>query len=194
MSDPRVVMTSPQPFPAASGAPSQIRRLFIEHFDELHRLAARQMSQEQAGQTLQTTALVNELAGQMLDPAKKIHIKDSNHFLATAALAMHHILIDRGRHKQTLKAGGARARNELPLHQASPSCQPLEALVLQEQLQRLEAADPEAAHIVKMRCQGYSIEEAASQLNLSRSSTYALWSFARAWLIKELEGSESAGA
>jgi DNA-directed RNA polymerase specialized sigma24 family protein len=135
--------------------------------------------------------LVNEVVGRILDPAQRFAFNDTDHFLATAGLLMKRLLIDRARHKQTQRAGGQRQRQELSADQAGPAFPALDALILKEHLQRLDKEDPLALRIVQMRCQGHAIDEIAKALAMSRSSAYALWSFARAWLVKEMRDADA---
>jgi RNA polymerase sigma factor (TIGR02999 family) len=76
-------------------------------YDELRQLAARKLAQEKPGQTLQATALVHEAYLRVVGSDDKNQQWDNRrHFFAAAAEAMHRILIDQARHKQSAKAGG----------------------------------------------------------------------------------------
>ena len=74
-------------------------------YEELRCLAAKKMSQEKPGQTLQATALVHE-AWLKLSGAGNRDWNGRRHFLAAAAEAMRHILVDRARRRLTAKRGG----------------------------------------------------------------------------------------
>jgi RNA polymerase sigma factor (TIGR02999 family) len=120
------------------------------------------------------------------------HWNGRGHFFAAAAEAMRHILVDNARRKQCAKHGGGRQR--VPLDDVVPA--PPEAaddlLALDEALTRLATEDPEAAQLVQMRYfAGLSVEEAADALGMARSTAYRHWTFARAWLLEELAGSEA---
>ena len=82
-------------------------------YDELRRLAAQKLAQEQPGQTLQATALVHEAYLRLVDTPKAQAWNSRGHFFAAAAEAMRRILVERARHKKSLKAGGDRQRLEL---------------------------------------------------------------------------------
>jgi len=164
-----------------------VKRWIIEHYDELHDIAARQFARESADHTLEATALVNEAVLRLLDSETQKPFKDSKHFLATANQIMKHILTDRARHKRSGKAGGQMHRCPLPDSVADPSDPIVNDLILEEELRRLAAEEPLAARIVELRCQGHSIEEAAVLADISRSNAYDLWRFGRAWLLKALE-------
>lgn len=145
------------------------------------------MAHEQPDHSLQATALINELVVRILDSDTPLQLNNSDHFLAIATLMMQRILIDRARKNNTQRAGGKHQHQELqPGIQGAHDCQQ-ELLILQEELQRLAEADPISAEVVKKRCQGYSIDEAASQLDIPRSTAYGLWNFGRAWLLNRLK-------
>jgi RNA polymerase sigma factor (TIGR02999 family) len=81
-------------------------------YDELRKLAAAKLAQEQPGQTLQATALVHEAYLRLVDVAKVQHWDSKGHFFSAAAEAMRRILIDSARRKQTHKrAAGGRSLN-----------------------------------------------------------------------------------
>src|SRR5437660_5511743 len=82
-------------------------------YDELRRLAAHKLAQEAPGQTLEATALVHEAYLRLVDTAKVQQWNSRGHFFAAAAEAMRRILVERARHKRSLKAGGDRRREEL---------------------------------------------------------------------------------
>jgi RNA polymerase sigma factor (TIGR02999 family) len=119
------------------------------------------------------------------------HWQGRTHFLAAAALAMRHILIDNARRKKRDKHGGGRQRVELT-DQADPRQQEADQLIaLDEALTRLAAADAQAAELVQLHTfGGASVEEAGKQLGLSRAAAYRQWAFARAWLRCEMSGND----
>jgi RNA polymerase sigma factor (TIGR02999 family) len=112
------------------------------------------------------------------------------HFLATAALAMRHILIDNARRKQRVRHGGGRRRVDLADEADPREAKPDEAerlLALDAALTRLAQADAQAVELVQLHTfAGLSVEEAGTHLGLSRAAAYRLWAFARAWLRSEL--------
>jgi RNA polymerase sigma factor (TIGR02999 family) len=173
------------------GDPQAAGRLLPLVYDELRKLAAQRMAQEQPGQTLQPTALVHEaylrLVGQG-DPGWQ----SRGHFFAAAAEAMRRILVENARRKQRHKHGGDLQRVELREDDLLDGTSSDGLLALDEALTRLTDEDATAAQVVKLRFYaGLSIEQAARALGLSRATAYRHWAYARAWLRCALrEGDE----
>ena len=166
--------------------------LFTSVYDELRRIAARYISRERPGQTLQATALVNE-AFLRLRSEQPRSFADRRHFVAIAALSMRQILVQRARARKAAKRGGAPDR--VTLDESLLSTQPhnVDVLALDEALNRLAALDPEQARIVELRYfGGMSLPETAEALGVSEATVKRHWTFARAWLLRELEGAEHA--
>src|SRR5262245_51011338 len=90
---------------AGAGDPRAAEQLLPLVYDELRRLAARKMAREHAGHTLEATALVHEAYLRLVDAGQAQHWNGRGHFFAAAAEAMRRILVERARHKQSLKAG-----------------------------------------------------------------------------------------
>jgi RNA polymerase sigma-70 factor, ECF subfamily len=124
-------------------------------------------------------------------PAGNVHINDSRHFLSTANVMMQHILVDRARRRNTIKQGGQLNRHELHDDQAGSDPRQVELLILQEEIQLLAGIDPLTAQIIQKRCEGYTIEEVAVMMKLSRTQAYDLWNFGRAWLLQKFHQSTS---
>jgi RNA polymerase sigma factor (TIGR02999 family) len=164
-------------------------------YDELRRLAAQKMAQEAAGQTLQPTALVHEAylrlvaSGDASAPREPQPWNSRGHFFAAAAEAMRRILVERARHKQTVKAGGNHHRQELP-DIAAPRTEPdLDMLALHEALTQLERQDPRRAGVVKLRFfAGLTIAETAQALGISPATADNDWAYARCWLRLAMDG------
>jgi RNA polymerase sigma factor (TIGR02999 family) len=173
---------------ATGGDPKAAEELLPLVYDELRKLAAARMAEEKPGQTLQPTALVHEAYLRLVSNGQSRTWNDRKHFLAAAAEAMRHILVDNARRKVRLKRGGGQPSVELNDTIPSPPQEAEQLLALDEALQKLTAEDPEAAELVKL-CYfaGLSVEDAAETLGLSRAGAYRHWAFARAWLLKQLE-------
>jgi RNA polymerase sigma factor (TIGR02999 family) len=171
------------------GDPQSAEQLLPLVYDELRRLAAAKMANEQPGQTLQATALVHEAYMRLLDGGPDRPWQSRGHFFAAAAEAMRRILVDRARHRQSLKAGGNRRREDLPDIELSVPGPRLELLALNEALTRLEQQDARRAELVKLRFfAGLTIAEAAQALGISTSTADNDWAYARSWLLLEIEG------
>ena len=104
----------------AGGDPNAASQLLPLIYDELPQLAAHKMAQESAGQTLQPTALVHEAYLRLVGQEDEQLWDNRGHFFAAAAEAMQRLLVERARHKATLKRGGSKQRAvERPLAQAA---------------------------------------------------------------------------
>jgi RNA polymerase sigma factor (TIGR02999 family) len=158
-------------------------------YDELRKLAAHKMAQESPGQTLQATALVHEAYLRLVDTERVQHWKSRGHFFGAAAEAMRRILIENARRKGRIKRGGRVQRVDLEEANLASGVAPDELLAIDEALEKLAAQDAEAAQLVKLRYfAGLSIPEAAELIGLARSTAYEHWSYARAWLYREIHG------
>ena len=157
-------------------------------YEELRKLAAQELRQEEPGQTLQATALVHEAYMRLVDVDRAPQWNGRRHFFAAAAQAMRRILVDRARHKLSCKGGGGRARQDMKAENLAVAAAPAEVVAVHDALDSLAAEDALAADLVKLRYfAGFSIEEAAEILQCSRASAYRLWTYARAWLRASLD-------
>jgi RNA polymerase sigma factor (TIGR02999 family) len=176
------------------GDPTAAQQLLPLVYDELRKLAAQKMAQEAPGQTLQATALVHEAYLRLVlspggEAAKKMDQSwaSRGHFFAAAAEAMRRILIERARHKKSLKAGGGWERADLADVQLAADGADEDLLALNDALEKLTHTDPRKAEVVKLRYfAGLSNEQAASALGISTSTADNDWAYARAWLRVEL--------
>lgn len=156
-------------------------------YDELRKLAISRLSLEKPGQTLTPTGLVHEAFVRLVDVERAQTFGSRGHFFAAAAEAMRRILIDSARRKNAQKRKADRAEVDLDNWPWRVEASPDELLRVDEILDRLAVEDAEAANMVKLRVfSGFSIEESAQLLQISRTSGYRLWNFAKAWLTKEL--------
>lgn len=155
-------------------------------YDELRRLAAQRLANEQSGQTLQATALVHEAYLRLIGDQQ---FKSRGHFFAAAAEAMRRILIESARRRKTLKRGMNEQRQVIdPNRIAAPEADD-DLIALSDALDQLSARHPEHAELVKLRYfAGLTADEAAAVLGLSPSTADRRWSFARAWLKQAMLG------
>ena len=171
------------------GDPSAAEQLLPLVYDELRRLAAQHLAQERPGQTLQATALVHEAYLRLVDVEKAQAWNSRGHFFAAAAEAMRRVLVENARRKGSLKRGGGWARQELDAENVEAPAAPDDLLALDEALAQLAGTDPQAAELVKLRYfAGLTVKQAAEALGMSPRSADFLWAFARAWLLRKIEG------
>jgi RNA polymerase sigma factor (TIGR02999 family) len=155
-------------------------------YEELRKLAAAKMAQEQPGQTLQPTALVHE-AWLRLVGSEDVRFSGRGHFFAAAAQAMQRILIDRARQRQSLKRGAGARRVELDELEMAVQADDETLLAVTEALEKLAGEDPDSAQFIKLRFfAGLTNEEAAQALGIAERTARRHWAFARAWLYREL--------
>lgn len=170
------------------GDPRAAERLLPLVYDELRKLAAQRLSQEKPGQTLEPTALVHEAYLRLVGDQ---HFDNRGHFFAAAAEAMRRIVVETARRKKRSKHGGGCERVEIELADLPTRLPPDDLLALDEALGRLEQLDPVKARLVTLRYfSGMTIEQAAAALDISRVTAYRYWTFARAWLHKEMTGDD----
>ena len=162
-------------------------------YNELRKLAAQRMSQENPGQTLQATALVHEAYLRLVNVDESQHWDSRGHFFAAAAESMRRILVENARRKNRIKRGGDLQRQEM-FDVAIETPEIHEDLIrLDDALNRLKKVDPRAVELVHLRYfVGVTIPDAAKMLGMSPRSADRLWAFARAWLHQEM-GSAEAG-
>jgi RNA polymerase sigma-70 factor, ECF subfamily len=167
--------------------------LFPLVYDELRRVASREMRRERQGRTLQTTALVHEAYLRLVKDAS-LSAANRGQFLGIAAHAMREILIDRARARDARKRGGGAVRVTLEeSHSITPGIS-IDVLALDEALQRLARLDARHAKVVELRYfGGLSVEDTAAAMALSPATVKRLWAMARAWLYRELGGAGEAG-
>src|SRR5438309_10184458 len=104
---------------------------------------------------------------------------------------MRRIMVEGARRKSSLKRGGCPARQELDEENLEAPQVPDELIALDEALSQLAATDSKAAELVKLRYfAGLTVQQAAEALGISPRSADFLWAFARAWLLRKMEGEE----
>lgn len=162
-------------------------------YDELRRLAARNLAREKPGQTLQATALVHEAWLRLAGPNDTAPgWQGRRHFFGAAAEAMRRILIERARRKSNERHGGHLQRIELDAVDIAAPLPDDQLLALHDALDELAREDPDAAELVKLRFfVGLTQEQAAEVLGMSRSAADRVWVFARARLFDRMRSEES---
>ena len=139
------------------------------------------------GAKLQATALVHEAYLRLVDSQHRQRWDSRGHFFAAAAEAMRRILIDNARRKLSSKRGGGWFRRSLEANEIEAPNPDVDLLALDEALRRLEAEDHQAAMLVELRYfSGLTVPQAAEVLDVSTRSAERIWTFAKAWLFREL--------
>ena len=163
-------------------------------YEELRKLAAAHLAKEQPGQTLQATALVHEAYLRLVGDDNPEQWSSRGHFFAAAAVAIRRILIDNARRKRSLKRGGGLVRLQLEdLQPCLPEPQE-DVLALDEALQKLATVRPQAAELVQLLYfAGLTLPDAAQVLGISPRTAGRLWTYARAWLRRQIEGADDRG-
>ena len=158
-------------------------------YDELRRQADRALRAENAGHTLEATALVHEVYFRLVDQ-ERAQWQNRAQFFGMSAKLMRRILIDKARARLADKRGGGlRPITLQDVHAEAPE-NPADVLALEEALERLAMMDPFEAQLVELRYfAGLTIEETAAALGVSPATVKREWTLARAWLRRELEQS-----
>ena len=166
---------------------AEIDAILPSVYQELRRIATANMRRMPVGSTLQPTALVHE-AWLRLGGSDKADWKSRGHFLAAAAEAMRHILIDRARQRRTMRHGGDQQRVDIEQIEIPIDTDDDERLLaINAAVEKLTLEYPQIAELVKLRCfVGLEISEAARVLRIPRATAYRRWEFARTWLYREL--------
>ena len=155
-------------------------------YSELRRLAAGYMRRQKAGHSLQPTELVNEAYLRLID-SSRVKWQNRNHFFAISAQLMRRVRVDSVRSRNNNKRGGGQCRITLNDATEAASGQPLDLEALDEALNKLGRLNERQGKIVELRYfGGLSEEQTAEALNVSIRTVRRDWSFARAWLYRQL--------
>jgi RNA polymerase sigma factor (TIGR02999 family) len=155
-------------------------------YDELHRLAGRQMRRERSDHTLQATALVHEAYLRLVNQPQRTW-QNRAHFIAVAAQVMRRLLVDYARARRTSKRGSEPQRVPLEQEPLITEEQSEEVVSLDEALERLAQLDERQSRIVELRFfGGLTVDETAEVLCISSKTVKRDWTLARAWLHREV--------
>jgi RNA polymerase sigma factor (TIGR02999 family) len=170
----------------SGGDPAALDRLAAVVYEELHRMARHYMRDERTGNTLQTTALVNEVYVRLVDH-NNIDWQQRGQFFATTAQMMRRILVDAARARRSQKRGGGAINlnvDEIPA--ISPE-RDSSLVALDDALEAFSKVAPRHAKVVELRYfGGLSEEEIAELLQISPRTVRRDWEFAKSWLMREL--------
>src|SRR5882724_3817032 len=156
-------------------------------YRELHKLAKRHMTQQEAGHTLQTTAVIHEAYLKLGGRSDK-DWENRAHFFGVAAKAMRHVLVDHARTRRAAKRGGEVRIEQLEEGADVGMARAGELIALDDALTSLAGQYPRQAEVVELRYfGGLSVEETAGTLKLSPETVARDWRFAKAFLRGELQ-------
>jgi RNA polymerase sigma-70 factor, ECF subfamily len=170
----------------SDGDKAALDKLMPLLYDELHKLAAAYLRREGHNHSLQPTTLINEMYLRLVDQQDG-NWQNRTQFFGLTAKLMRNILVDHARHQKAAKRGGTQFRLSLSKADRVSSKPEIDMLALDTALADLARTHPEHSHIVELRFfGGLTIEETAAALHLSHATVEREWSFARAWLRREL--------
>jgi RNA polymerase sigma factor (TIGR02999 family) len=173
-----------------SGEQEALNRLVPMVYSELRQAAHRSRRRQAAGQTLQTTGLVNEVFLKLAQAAD-VTARDRAHFLALCAQVMRRILVDAARGRLSAKRGGGMWCVQFDENFHAGELTPGDIARLDDALNALAQVDPRKSKAIELRFfGGLSVEQTAEALGISRETALRDWRFARAWLKSEMNGAE----
>lgn len=176
----------------SDGDQSALDRLTPVVYEELRHLAHHYMQLERPGDTLQTTALVNEAYMRLVD-YRRMKWQDRAHFFAVSAQVMRRILVDHAR-SHNVKRGGGVQHVALDDVAVVSSDRTGDLAALDDAMNALARLDPRKMQIIEMRFfGGLSVEETAEVLKVSPATVRRDWSIAKFWLYRELGGGTGDG-
>lgn len=155
---------------------------------ELHAIARRQLGQERKGHTLQATLLMDEAVLRLIGKEPKVPWENRQHFFRTAARAMRNILIDHERRRRAVRRGGnSHQRIAIDPNKLAEESKNIDLLALNEALEKLGHIDQRQSEIVELHhFGGFTLDETAELLGVSKSTIRSEWRLAKAFLYREL--------
>lgn len=170
----------------SKGNKDALEKLFPLVEKELHRLAHSYMRRLNPGNTLQTTAVINETYIRLVEQ-DKVQWQNRAHFFGIAANVMRRFLLNYIRDGNAKKRGGELVQVEFDDALLYSEQKSDEILVLEEALCLLAEIDERKAKIVELRYfGGLSVAETAEVLGVSEATVHRDWNFAKAWLARKV--------
>ena len=172
----------------AAGDRQSTDRLLEAVYNQLRKIAQQRMQDEKPGHTLQATALVHEAYLRLVRNDEKLQWSSRAQFYVAAAQAMQRILVEHARKKKRLKRGGGRQPVASSVVDLAGDENIEDVVALHEAIDRLEAEDPRAALVTRLRFYaGLTVEETAKAMKVSERTVMREWVYARAWLRDALQ-------
>ena len=166
-------------------------------YAELHGMARRYLRKERVGNSLQTTALLNEAYLRLVD-VQETDWQDRNHFFAMSARLMRRILVDAARSRATSRRGGGNhvdhsSAVDFELIPDLRTERGTETIALDDAMNALEKIDPRKVRVIELRFfGGLTAEETATVLKISPNSVLRDWKLAKSWLLREMSRTDTA--
>src|SRR5687768_15476968 len=174
----------------ARGDAGALDRLLPLVYEELRRIAARQLRRERTDHTLQPTALVHEAYVKLVDQ-RDVDFRGRAHFYGVASQVMRRLLVDHARRHNADKRGNGIEWTGIEDAANVPAPNQIPVLVIDGIIRRLEKLDPRLAQLVELRAfGGCTLQESAEVLRVSESTAKRDWRTAKAWLIRELRAGQ----
>ncbi len=175
------------------GDKGALDRLMPLVYEELRQLARRQLSLEEPGHTLQSTALVHEAYLRLVDQ-DRVQWQNRAQFFAVAAQLIRRILVDHARRRHAGKRGGEARKLSLDESIATPQHKDIDLVALDDALTDLSRLDAQQAQVIELRFfAGLTIAESAEALGISPATVHRDWITAKAWLFDQVSRSDAAG-
>lgn len=171
---------------ARAGDRASLDELLPVVYQELKRIASRQLASERSNHSLQATALVHEAYLRLIDQ-HSVDWRNRAHFFSIAAEMMRRILVNHAISRRAQKRGAGETLLSLDEVNGIANKQNVDLILLDEALNRLAEFDSQQARIVELRFfAGLTNEEVAEVLNVSDSTVKREWRSAQAWLASQL--------
>ena len=153
---------------------------------ELNRIARACLAGEHGHRSVSATALVNEAFVRLVQ-IERIDWQDRAHFLSVGARLMRRVLVDLARARRSDKRGGDAVRVSLDEAMLAGSQHDADVVRLDDALDALTRLDPRKGRVIELRFfGGLSAAETAAVLDVSTKTVIRDWTFAKAWLQREM--------
>jgi RNA polymerase sigma factor (TIGR02999 family) len=183
----RILETLSEPKEQAPN-PSSLEKLLPLVYDELRVLAKSKLAAEKKGHTLQPTDLVHEAFMRLVGNSHSVAYQNRKYFFAAAAEAMRRILVEAARKKMAIKRGANAPQEWFDLLQLPDEQKCQELVFVHDALDELAQIDPQSSEVVKLRYfSGFTMDEIAEILGISKRQAQTIWAFARSWLFRALK-------